>query len=77
MKNVKILGTGCANCQTTTQLIKAIAKEKGVEVEIEKIEDIQIMMTYGIMRTPAVVIDNKVVHSGGIPERAVIASWFR
>jgi small redox-active disulfide protein 2 len=76
MKNVKVLGTGCANCRTTTQLVETVAKEKGVEIELEKVEDIQAIMAYGVMRTPAVVMDNKVVHAGGIPDRSTIASWF-
>lgn len=75
MKNVKVLGTGCANCRNTVQLIESVAKEKGVEIALEKVEDMQAIIGYGVMRTPAVVVDGKVVHSGGIPDRAAIAGW--
>jgi small redox-active disulfide protein 2 len=75
MKNIKVLGTGCANCKTTLKLIEDIAKEKGVEVQIEKIEDIQAIMSYGVMSTPGVVLDGKVVHTGGVPGRDKIAGW--
>lgn len=75
MKNVKVLGTGCANCRNTVQLIDAVAKENGVEIALEKVEDMQAIIGYGVMRTPAVVVDGKVVHSGGIPDRAAIAGW--
>ena len=75
MKNVKVLGTGCANCKTTLRLVEETAREKGVSIELEKVEELQEIMRYGVMRTPAVVVDGQVVHSGGIPERAKIASW--
>jgi small redox-active disulfide protein 2 len=75
MKNIKVLGTGCANCKTTLKLIEDIAKEKGVEIQIEKIEDIQAIIAYGVMSTPGVVVDGKVVHAGGVPGRDKIAGW--
>lgn len=75
MKNVKVLGTGCANCRNTVQLIDSVAKENGVEITLEKVEDMQAIIGYGVMRTPAVVVEGKVVHSGGIPDRAAVAGW--
>lgn len=75
MKNIKVLGTGCANCKTTLKLIEDAAKEKGVAVELEKVEDIQAIMSYGVMATPGVVVDGKVVHAGGVPSRDKIAGW--
>lgn len=75
MKNIKVLGTGCANCKTTLKLIEDAAKEKGVAVELEKVEDIQAIMSYGVMSTPGVVVGGKVVHAGGVPSRDKIAGW--
>lgn len=75
MKNIKVLGTGCANCKTTLKLIEEAAQQKGVRIELEKIEDIQSIMSYGVMSTPGVVIDGKVVHAGGVPSRDKIAAW--
>lgn len=75
MKNVKVPGTGCANCKTTLKLIEEVAKKKGAAVELEKIEDIQAVMSYGVMSTPGVVVDGKVVHAGGVPSRDKIAGW--
>jgi len=77
MKNVKVLGSGCANCRTTIQLVEAVAKEAHIEIVLEKVEDMAAIVAYGVMRTPAVVVDGAVVHSGGIPERAAIASWLK
>jgi len=75
MKNFKILGTGCANCKTTFILIDDAAKAAGVEVELEKIEDMADIMGYGIMSTPGVVLDGVVVHSGGLPSKDTIEGW--
>jgi small redox-active disulfide protein 2 len=76
MKDIKVLGTGCANCKSTVKLIETVAQLQGVEVSIEKIEDLQKIMSFNIMSTPAVVIDGKVVHAGGVPPRSKVESWF-
>ena len=75
MTTIKVLGTGCANCKTTLKLIEEIAAEKGADIQLEKVEDMQAIMAHGVMSTPAVVIDEKVVHSGGIPKRDTIYQW--
>ena len=76
MKNIQILGTGCANCKNTLALVEAVAREKGVQIALEKIEDLPSIMGYGVMSTPGVVIDGVVVHAGGVPARAKVESWF-
>lgn len=76
MKNVKILGTGCANCKATVKLVELIAQQKGAAIQLEKVEGIADIMAYGVMSTPAVVIDDKVMHAGGIPDRKIVESWF-
>jgi len=75
MKQVKVLGTGCANCRATVQRVEEVAKALGVPITMAKVEDIQDIMTYGIIATPGVVVDGKVVHSGGVPAREKIAGW--
>jgi small redox-active disulfide protein 2 len=76
MKNVKVLGTGCANCKKTVKLVEEVALAKGVEIQLEKVEQIQDIASYRIMATPGVVIDGHVVHAGGVPSREKVASWF-
>ncbi len=76
MKEVKVLGSGCANCRTTAALIAEVAQAKGVAVELQKVEEMREIMSYGVMATPGVVIDGKVVHAGGVPSRDKIAGWF-
>ncbi|MDR3390679.1 MAG: thioredoxin family protein [Sulfuriferula sp.] len=75
MKNIKVLGTGCANCKTTTKLIEEAAQAKGIEIQLEKVEEIADILGYGVMSTPGVVIDGVVVHAGGVPDRKKIDSW--
>lgn len=74
---VKVLGTGCSNCKTTVKLVEEIAKEKGISINMEKVEDIQDIMKFNILSTPGVVIDGKVVHAGGIPSREKVEAWFQ
>lgn len=76
MKVIKVLGTGCANCINTLKLIGEVARARGIGIELEKVEDLQQIMRYGVMSTPGVVIDDKLVHAGGVPSRAKVESWF-
>jgi small redox-active disulfide protein 2 len=76
MKDFKVLGTGCANCKNTVKLIEEVAHAKGEAISLEKVEDIQKIMSYNIMATPGVVLDGQVVHAGGVPSRSKVESWF-
>ena len=73
--DIKVLGTGCANCKATIALIDQIAHAKGVTVKLEKVEELRDIMGYGVMSTPSVVINGKVVHVGGVPSRDKIEQW--
>lgn len=75
MKDIKVLGTGCSNCRNTISLLESVAKDHGVEIAVEKVEDIKEIMRYGIMSTPGVVIDGQVVHAGGVPSRQKVEGW--
>lgn len=75
MKHIKVLGTGCANCKATVKLIEDAARAKGVAVNLEKVENIADIMAYGVMSTPGVVIDGKVVHAGGVPNKSAVEGW--
>jgi small redox-active disulfide protein 2 len=65
---IKILGTGCKNCKTLESRTKSVVEELNLDAVIEKVEDIQQIMEYGIMSTPGLVINNKVVLSGRVPK---------
>ncbi|HHH38932.1 MAG TPA: thioredoxin family protein [Sedimenticola sp.] len=75
MKNIKVLGTGCKNCETTARLIEIAAGEAGVEIELEKVTDLAEIMRYGVMSTPGVVVDGKLVHAGGLPGPDQVRQW--
>lgn len=75
MKDIKVLGTGCANCRNTIKLIEEVAAEKGIAIQLSKVEDSPQIIQYGVMSTPGVVVDGKVVHAGGVPDRAKISTW--
>lgn len=75
MKKVKVLGSGCKSCKSTAAMIQEISDELNVEIELEKVEDMAQIMAYGVMSTPAVVIDEQVVHKGSIPNRESIEGW--
>ncbi|WP_339719379.1 thioredoxin family protein [Marinomonas primoryensis] len=76
MKEVKVLGSGCNKCIKTAELIKNIAADNEVPVNIVKESNVEIIMQYGVLSTPAVVIDEVLVHSGSIPDKKKIQSWF-
>jgi len=75
MKSVKVLGTGCRNCEVTYRLIDEVARAKGVAIELEKVETIDEIMRLGVLLTPGVIVDGKIVHSGGVPNRKTVESW--
>ncbi len=77
MKTIKVLGSGCKNCETTANLIKIAAEQAGVEINLEKVTDMAEIMSYGIMSTPGVVVDEKVVHAGGLPGPDQIREWIK
>lgn len=62
-----ILGTGCAKCKALEQRVREYLKENAIEADVQKVEDIVDIMAYGIMRTPGLVVDEKVVLSGRLP----------
>ncbi|GAB6034611.1 MTH895/ArsE family thioredoxin-like protein [Galenea microaerophila] len=72
---VKVLGTGCANCVSTYQLFEQQAEKLGVPIQLEKVEEIADIASYGVMSTPGVVINGKVVHAGGVPSVKQIDIW--
>ena len=75
MKNIKVLGSGCAKCIKTAELIEKIAAEGKCQVTVVKETNPEVIMAYDVMSTPAVVIDEKVVHSGSIPTQNEITEW--
>lgn len=67
---IKVLGTGCAKCKSLDKITRQAVEELNIDASIEKVEDIQLIMEYAVMRTPALVIDEKVVMTGQLPKLA-------
>jgi len=72
MKKIQILGTGCPKCKKLAENVEAAAKELNIEYEIEKVTDINEMMKFGVMMTPALVVDGEVKVVGKVPSPAEI-----
>ena len=77
MKTVKVLGSGCKRCIAVADAIKQRAGALGVEAEVVKVTDMAEIMGYGVMSTPGVVVDEKLVHAGGVPATADIDAWLK
>ncbi len=73
--DVKVLGPGCAKCKTLYAEVQKAVARSGVEAKLEKIEKIDQIMRFGVMSTPALVIDGEVKCSGRIPSANEIVSW--
>ena len=73
--DIKVFGPGCARCTQVEQLVRSVVEEKNCAAHVEKISDLQAIMTAGVMSTPGLMIDGKIVSSGRIPTREEIASW--
>jgi small redox-active disulfide protein 2 len=67
MKRIKVLGTGCANCRNLERMVRAKVEDLKLDAQVEKEEDIMNIIAYGVRRTPALVIDEKVVLYGRVP----------
>jgi small redox-active disulfide protein 2 len=77
MKHFKVLGSGCKNCANTADMIARKADELGVEIEIEKVTDMAAILGYGVMSTPGVIMDDVVVHAGGMPSAQSVSDWLQ
>ena len=72
MKTIKMLGTGCAKCKATEQVVRAAIAKHNIEATVEKVEDIQQIIEYNILSTPAVVVDEVVKIKGRVPSESEI-----
>ncbi|MCB2205131.1 TM0996/MTH895 family glutaredoxin-like protein [bacterium] len=65
--NIKILGTGCPKCITLEQRVREVVTAEGLEADVSKVDDIMDIMAYGVMSTPALVVNEKVIVKGRVP----------
>ena len=75
MLNIKILGSGCANCKRVEQIARKVVEEMAVEAEVIKVTDYADITAYNVLSTPGLVVNENVVCSGRIPTPAEVSSW--
>lgn len=75
MKKVEVFGPGCKRCQATADLIAARAEALGVAVEITKVTDYAAIAKAGVVATPGVAVDGRLVHAGGLPQASAVDGW--
>jgi len=77
MLSIKVLGPGCANCKKLEQVAREALTSLGVTAELTKVTDMQQIIAYDVLKTPGLVINEKLVSSGRIPTVASVAEWIR
>lgn len=75
MKDVKDYGSGCKRCEATEAMVRETAEKLGIEVTVEKVTDMGTIARAGVMSTPGIAIDGKLVHAGGLPDAAKLEGW--
>jgi len=77
MVNIKVLGSGCANCKRLEAIARKAVADLGLEAEIEKVTNYNDIMKYPILSTPGLVINEELVSSGRIPGEEEIKNWLK
>ena len=72
---VEILGVGCAKCNKLYDMVSEFVKEKGIDADVVKVEDLKVFTQYGVFMTPALVVDGKVKVAGKLPKESEVAEW--
>lgn len=75
MLTVKVLGSGCANCNRLEQIARKIVEDMSLQAEIIKVTDYKDIMAYNVMSTPGLVVNEKLVSAGRIPTPAEVTTW--
>lgn len=77
MLNIKVVGSGCPNCQKLEEMCKEVVEENEIEAQIEKETDFKKFAELGIFMTPGLLINNKVVSSGKLPVKSTLENWIK
>ncbi|HMA63322.1 MAG TPA: thioredoxin family protein [bacterium] len=75
--NIKILGTGCPKCKKLEKIVRKVLEENNIKADLEKVTEMNDIMSYNVMMTPALVIDDEVKSSGNLPDKDKILDWLK
>jgi len=75
MLNIKVIGKGCPNCEKLEQLCHEVIEEENLEAQVEKVTDVNDFADYGVMMTPGLVVNDKLLSQGKIPVKNTLAKW--
>ena len=75
--DIKVLGPGCPKCQQTEKVVKEAVAESGVAAQVEKVTNVMDIARYGVLGTPAVVVDGEVKSVGKIPNKEDVLNWIK
>ena len=75
--NIKVLGTGCQKCNFLEERVKKVAATHSIDIELEKVSEINDILSYGIMMTPGLVVNGEVKSSGKVPSEKQILEWIQ
>ena len=75
--DIKVLGTGCPKCQALAESVKKVAEENQIAIDVEKVTDIEQIMSYGVMMTPGLVVNGDVKCAGKLPKADDILAWLQ
>ncbi|MBO6170813.1 MAG: TM0996/MTH895 family glutaredoxin-like protein [Desulfovibrio sp.] len=73
--NIKVYGSGCAGCREVERLVSEVVRASGCDARVEKVSDVKALLAAGVMSTPALSVDGRVVCAGRVPSRAEVAGW--
>ncbi len=75
MMNVKVVGSGCPNCQKLESLCRDVIEEEGLNADLEKVTDLNRFAELGVFMTPGLIVNDKVMSSGKIPVKSTLKKW--
>jgi len=75
--DIKVLGTGCAKCRKTEEIVRQAVAESGLDATVEKVTNLTQIVSYGVMGTPAVVVDGVVRAVGKVPRKEEVLAWLK
>ena len=75
MLNIKVIGKGCPNCEKLEHLCHEVIKEENLEAQVEKVTDVNDFADYGVMMTPGLVVNDKLLSQGKIPVKNTLSKW--